>query len=84
MKVSLTPELERFVKQQLDTGCYDTASEVVREGLRLLLARQQMIESLDGKIDRGLADVAEGRTYSPEEAKALLRERRKQRERALS
>lgn len=36
LNVSLTPELEEFVRNRIDTGRYQTASEVVREGLRLL------------------------------------------------
>ncbi len=36
LNVSLTPELDQFVQQRVATGCYQTASEVVREGLRLL------------------------------------------------
>lgn len=34
--VSLTPELRRFIEAQVATGRYQTASEVVRAGLRLL------------------------------------------------
>ena len=41
MNVSLTPELERFVNDKVDTGMYQTASEVVREGLRLLKQRDE-------------------------------------------
>ena len=36
MNVSLTPELEKFVAKEVDSGLYQTASEVVRAGLRLL------------------------------------------------
>ena len=36
MKVSLTPELEKFVEAQVGRGLYSTASEVVRAGLRRL------------------------------------------------
>ncbi|MFC7735512.1 type II toxin-antitoxin system ParD family antitoxin [Roseomonas sp. GCM10028921] len=38
MTVSLTPELRRFIEAQVATGRYQTASEVVRAGLRLLTA----------------------------------------------
>jgi antitoxin ParD1/3/4 len=34
MNVSLTPELEQFVHSRVASGLYQTASEVVREGLR--------------------------------------------------
>ena len=36
MNVSLTPELERFVQEKVRSGRYTSASEVVREALRLL------------------------------------------------
>lgn len=36
MNVSLTPELERFVQEKVHSGRYTSASEVVREALRLL------------------------------------------------
>jgi antitoxin ParD1/3/4 len=36
MNVSLTPELERRIAERVDSGLYNTASEVVREALRLL------------------------------------------------
>ena len=36
LTVSLTPELRRFIEAQVATGRYQTASEVVRAGLRLL------------------------------------------------
>lgn len=36
MNVSITPELERFVQKLVASGRYHSASEVFREGLRLL------------------------------------------------
>ena len=36
MNVSLTPELEKFVTKEVGSGLYQTASEVVRAGLRRL------------------------------------------------
>lgn len=34
MNVSLTPTLEKYVRRKVETGLYNTASEVVREALR--------------------------------------------------
>ena len=42
MNVSLTPELERYVNQKIESGLYQTASEVVRAGLRLLKEREDL------------------------------------------
>ncbi len=39
MNVSLTPELEKYVRQKVASGLYNNASEVIREALRAFLAR---------------------------------------------
>ena len=41
MNVSLTPELEKFVSAKVRAGRYTSASEVVREALRLLEEHDQ-------------------------------------------
>ena len=41
MNVSLTPELESFVQKEVSGGLYQTASEVIRAGLRRLIEDQQ-------------------------------------------
>jgi putative addiction module CopG family antidote len=40
MNVSLTPELERYIRSKVATGLYNNASEVIREALRALLERE--------------------------------------------
>ncbi|MQX38534.1 type II toxin-antitoxin system ParD family antitoxin [Roseospira navarrensis] len=40
MNVSLTPQLEEFVRRKVASGLYNNASEVVREGLRLMIERE--------------------------------------------
>jgi len=42
MNVSLTPELEELINQKVATGMYHSASEVVREGLRLLSEQDEL------------------------------------------
>jgi antitoxin ParD1/3/4 len=58
MNVSLTPELEQFVQSRLASGRYQTASEVVREGLRLLEEREEArataLSEIRAKIRRGI------------------------------
>ncbi len=40
MNVSLTPELERYIRRKVATGLYNNASELIREALRLLVGRE--------------------------------------------
>ena len=45
MNVSLTDKLEEFVNQLVEQGRYRSASEVVREGLRLLEIREAQLQT---------------------------------------
>ncbi len=68
LNVSITPELAGFVEDEVKSGAYGSASEVVREGLRLL-ARERAAEIdklmiLKREIGIGLADLAAGRVVS--------------------
>ena len=47
MNVSLTPELEELVNEKVRSGLYHTASEVVREALRLLKQRDDEARRAD-------------------------------------
>jgi antitoxin ParD1/3/4 len=54
MHVSLTPELEQLVKKQVESGLYNSSSEVVREALRLFNEQQQYkkkVEVLRAKLE---------------------------------
>lgn len=58
MNVSLTPQLEKLVKNKVDSGLYGSASEVMREALRLLEERDRRyalrVEELRAEIKKGL------------------------------
>ena len=60
MNISLTPELERLVNDKVSTGLYQTASEVVRDGLRLLRERDQRMEALRRDVRAGFEAVERG------------------------
>lgn len=60
MNVSLTPELERLISEKVESGLYQTASEVVREALRLLKERDQERERLRADVRAGFDDLARG------------------------
>ena len=51
MNVSLTPELEELVNEKVRSGLYQTASEVVREALRLLKQRDDDVRRLDQRAE---------------------------------
>lgn len=71
MNVSLTPELEQMISIKVKSGMYNTASEVVREGLRLMQQRDEMREkklaALRADLRTGLEAVEAGRTVNGEE-----------------
>jgi antitoxin ParD1/3/4 len=64
MNVSLTPELEEFVRRKVESGMYLSASEVVREALRLLdeqdKLRQVRRDELRRDIAAGIAQADQG------------------------
>ncbi len=61
MNVSLTPELERLVSDKVQTGMYQTASEVVREALRLLKEHDEWkLERLRSDVHAGLEQIEQG------------------------
>jgi antitoxin ParD1/3/4 len=87
MNVSLTPELERFVNNKVQAGRYNSASEVVREALRLLeeheQARAAQLGEFNKELGRRLAALDRGEQVDPDEARSRLQrkseERRKKR-----
>jgi antitoxin ParD1/3/4 len=68
MNVSLTPQLEKLIDQKVRDGAYQTASEVVREALRLLAERDERrsleLQHLRQQIQLGLGDIRDGRVAS--------------------
>ena len=60
MNVNLTPQLEQMVKQKVDTGLYNNASEVVREALRLMAQYdgQNLVRS---EVAKGFAQLRAGK-----------------------
>lgn len=73
MNVSLTPELEQFVNDKVKSGFYQTASEVVREALRLLNERDRERALLNADVQAGFDQLTrgQGRTYDKATGGAL-------------
>jgi antitoxin ParD1/3/4 len=83
MNVSLTPELEHFVNQKVESGKYQTASEVIRDGLRLLLEREELHQEKLEELRRAIAvgiDQADQGKVAPLDARATLARVRKKRQ----
>lgn len=67
---SLPPEFEEFVEQELASGRYLSADEVVCEGLRLLRDREQRLAELRKDIDVGWAQMERGEVIEIETERA--------------
>ena len=64
--------MENYVGSLVEQGRYNSKSEVLREGLRLLQDREQRLAALDVAIAAGMKDIDEGRTIPAEEVFAEL------------
>ncbi len=86
MNVSLTAELEKFVSGKVDSGRYNSASEVVREALRLLeehdRARSAQLAGFNQEIGRRLETLDRGRNVSGAEVRARLQRKSEHRRKA--
>ena len=78
MNISLTPQLEELVKKKVSSGHYGSASEVIREALRLLDERDRFhamrLEELRAEIKKGI-ESGEPTPLDIEEIKARGRKR---------
>ena len=79
MNINLTPQLEEMVREKVMSGLYSSASEVVREALRLMEERDQLrlakLAQLRQDIQEGL-DSGPGEPWDPEQ---IIREGRARR-----
>jgi len=79
LNVSLTPKLQRFVNKRVASGRYQSASEVVRDGLRLLDEREQAhklaLRQLRNQISVGLNQAKHGELRNGEVVFDRLAER---------
>jgi antitoxin ParD1/3/4 len=82
MNVSLTDELEKFVSAKVESGRYNSASEVVREALRLLEehdhARALQLAGFNQELGRRLETLDHGHHVFPADARARLKRKSEQ------
>jgi antitoxin ParD1/3/4 len=79
MNVSLTPELEKLVTLKVESGLYQSASEVIREGLRLLddhdRLRALQLNEVRKKIRTGLDQLDRGEGMTGDQTCARMKQR---------
>ncbi len=68
MHINLSPEMEKFLQDKVDSGFYGNASEVIRDAIRQMReedvkmgALRAALKTSDDQLDKG-----EGINYSPE------------------
>jgi antitoxin ParD1/3/4 len=79
VNVSLTPELDKFVAGKVESGRYTSASEVVREALRLLEehdhAREARLLAFNQELAARLDSLDRGEHVKPEAARERIEQK---------
>jgi antitoxin ParD1/3/4 len=88
MNVSLTRELDKFVAGKVATGRYTSASEVVREALRLLeeqdKTREVRLREFNRELKRRLESLDRGEFVTAEEVREHFRKKSEQRRKQIA
>ncbi|MDR3569053.1 MAG: type II toxin-antitoxin system ParD family antitoxin [Syntrophobacteraceae bacterium] len=79
MNVNLTQQLENMVKQKVASGLYTSASEVVREALRLMEERDRLREAKLAQLRQDIHDGLNSGAPSPWNPEEIKLEGRKKR-----
>lgn len=73
MEITLTPELEKLIDEEMKTGDYFSPNDVLREGLLSLKSRRipkkERLENLRREIQKGIDAVRNGdyKTYQADQ-----------------
>ncbi|MGH9741858.1 MAG: type II toxin-antitoxin system ParD family antitoxin [Candidatus Acidiferrum sp.] len=82
MNISLTPHLEKMIREKISSGSYNSASEVVREALRLLEQEDQLrvlkLQTLRQDIREGLQS-GPSQVFDVQQFKRAAREKKAER-----
>lgn len=78
MEITLTPEHEALINEKIHSGLYSSASEVVRDSLRLLKEQDELkrlrLEELKKEVMLGVEQVRQGNYRKYESGKELAEE----------
>ena len=77
INVNLTPFLEEMVRQKVKSGLYTSASEVVREALRLMTEQDSLRKAKLDQLQKDIQDGMESGTASAWDAEEIKRSVRK-------
>ena len=77
MDISLSGDYEKFIKEQMATGLYNSVNDIVQEAMNLLKLRksvpQERIDAFNAELQKGEDDIKAGRVMDGETAfKKLL------------
>jgi antitoxin ParD1/3/4 len=75
ISADLGAKLESYVDELVASGRYNSKSEVIREGLRLLEERETRLKALQSEIAKGTADSDAGRTRPAEDVLAEMEQK---------
>ena len=79
MNVSLTKELEEFVRRKVESGRYSSAAEVISAGFRLLSRedefRDARLAAIRARVEEGIAQAEQDELGDGEEAVARVKKR---------
>jgi antitoxin ParD1/3/4 len=79
MNVSLTPELDNFVAGKVESGRYNSASEVIREALRMLeehdRSRSAQLAAFNREVGARLASLDRGEHVKPEAVRRRIEQK---------
>lgn len=75
--LSLGPHWERFVKREVASGRYGSASEVIRAALRELEERNKRLEALRAHLDEGARQARRGEFVEFDAADVVARAKKR-------
>jgi antitoxin ParD1/3/4 len=81
LNINLTPQLEKLVRQKVESGRYNSASEVVREALRLMETQNELLAL---QLERLRRDISQGLESGPPRPWSLAEVKRQGRKLAAS